>query len=119
MWDVTVGGSAIAGDTSQTAAHRELMEELGIDADFSEQRPALTVNFHYGFDDMYVLTEDIDIDTLKLQYEEVEKVKWADKEEIFALLDEGIFIPYHRSLIDLLFYLKDHEGTHTGKDKSK
>lgn len=119
MWDITVGGSAISGDSSQAAAHRELLEELGIDADFSGQRPALTVNFHYGFDDMYVLTRDIDIDTLKLQYEEVEKVKWADKEEIFALLDEEIFIPYHRSLIDLLFYLKDHEGAHTGKDKSK
>ncbi len=117
MWDVTVGGSAISGDTSQMAAHRELLEELSIDVDFSQFRPAMTVNFGLGFDDMYVLIRDIDIDTLKLQYEEVEKVKWADKEEIFSLLNEGLFIPYHRSLIDLLFYFKDHEGAHTRKDE--
>ena len=119
MWDITVGGSAIAGDTSQMAAHRELLEELGIDADFSQDRPALTVNFRRGFDDMYVLTRDVDIETLKLQYEEVEKVKWAEKEEIHALIDEGLFIPYAKSLIDFLFHLKDHEGLHTGKDRAR
>ena len=29
MWDLTVGGSAIAGDTGRTAAERECLEELG------------------------------------------------------------------------------------------
>ena len=31
MWDVTAGGSALAGDTSQQAASRELKEEVGIE----------------------------------------------------------------------------------------
>ncbi|MCI7790595.1 MAG: NUDIX domain-containing protein, partial [Lachnospiraceae bacterium] len=30
MWDISVGGSAIQGDSSQTAAEREVLEELGI-----------------------------------------------------------------------------------------
>ena len=30
MWDITVGGSAIAGDDSRMAAQRELLEELGV-----------------------------------------------------------------------------------------
>lgn len=29
MWDLTVGGSAISGDTSQMAAEREVYEEIG------------------------------------------------------------------------------------------
>ena len=115
-WDVTVGGSAIAGDTSQTAAHRELMEELGIDADFSEQRPALTVNFRNGFDDVYILCRDVNIDALRLQYEEVEKVKWADAEEISELIEEGTFIPYPKSYIDFLFHLRKYGDIHVRKD---
>ena len=116
MWDITVGGSAVSGDDSRSAAMRELKEELGIDVDLTGQRPALTVDFKLGFDDMYVINKDVDIDTLRLQYEEVEKVRWADKEEIFEMLEEGIFIPYHKSLIDLLFYMRDHSGAHTKAD---
>ena len=29
MWDLTAGGSALAGDSSQQAASRELLEEVG------------------------------------------------------------------------------------------
>ena len=116
MWDITVGGSAVAGDESWQAIQRETKEELGLDIDFSDKRPSITVSFPGGFDDMYVVNKDIDISELKLQYEEVQGVKWAGKEEIFKKLDEGIFIPYHKSLIDLLFYFRDHEGAHTRKD---
>lgn len=119
MWDITVGGSALSGEDSIQAVHRELLEELGIDYDCSKQRPAICISFPLGFDDMYVVRQDLDIETLKLQYEEVEKVKWADREEIFRLIDKGEFIPYHKSLIDLLFFMKDHEGAHTGSDPGK
>ena len=55
LWDVTVGGSAIAGDTSCTAATRELQEELGLTADLTFERPKLTIHFSVGFDDIYTL----------------------------------------------------------------
>ncbi len=118
MWDITVGGSAVSGDSSWQAVERETKEELGLELDFSDLRPALTVSFHDGFDDMYVFTKDIDLNDLKLQEEEVQAVKWADKDEILKMLEEGVFIPYHKALIELLFYLKDHEGAHTGKDST-
>jgi len=103
MWDITVGGSAIKGDTSQSAAERELFEEIGLRVDFKNIRPHITMNYNYGFDDIYLIEQDVDINELSLQYEEVQKVKWASKEEIFSMIDSGEFIPYYQSLIQLFF----------------
>ena len=103
MWDLTVGGSAITGDTSQTAAQRELHEELGLKLDFQQIRPHLTINFEYGFDDIYLIEENVQLHKLTLQYEEVQNVKWASKEEILTMIKKGEFIPYYESLIQLLF----------------
>lgn len=110
MWDVTVGGSAIAGDTSQTAAERELFEEIGLQMDLSYQRPHLSINFENGFDDCYLIESDIDIKDLVLQFEEVQSAKWASKDEIIELLDRREFIPYYASFIELLFDMRFRYG---------
>ena len=116
LWDISVGGSAIAGDSSRSAAERETREELGLSIDLSDERPTLTINWENGFDDYYVIKNPIDIESLTLQYEEVQTVKWADKEEIMVMIDDGRFIPYEKSLIELLFYRKDHRSSHTRSD---
>lgn len=103
MWDITVGGSAIKGDTSQTAVERELSEELGLKLDFQKIRPHITINFENGFDDVYLIQKDINIAKLTLQYEEVQRVKWASEDEIFSMIENGEFIPYYQSLIQLFF----------------
>lgn len=113
MWDITVGGSAVSGDTSQLAAEREVYEEIGYKLSLDGVRPALTINFDKGFDDIYLIQKDIDISKLKLQYEEVQSVKWASKEEILSMIDKEIFIPYHKSLIDLLFFMRTSKNSHT------
>ncbi|MFA9558119.1 NUDIX domain-containing protein [Evansella sp. AB-rgal1] len=110
MWDLTVGGSAIAGDTSQQAAEREVLEEIGYIINLHGVRPSFTVNFEVGFDDYYLVVEDIDIGELTLQPEEVQQVKWASRDEIMRMIDEGIFIPYHKSLINLLFDMRKYMG---------
>ena len=111
MWDVSVGGSAVAGETSQQAAEREVFEEIGYALSLDDARPIITVHFEKGFDDIYTVERDIDISSLRLQYEEVHSVKWATADEIKSMIDEGIFIPYHRELIDLLFFMRNHRGT--------
>ncbi|MDO4753630.1 MAG: NUDIX domain-containing protein [Bacillota bacterium] len=116
LWDFTVGGSAVAGDTSQQCAQRELEEELGIKHSFEGVCPHLTLSADRVFDDIYIVEKDIDLESLTLQKEEVQAVKWASREEIDALLDAGKFIQYHRSLIDLLFYFKDCRSPFTSKD---
>ena len=79
MWDITVGGSAIAGDTSRTAAQREVMEEIGLALDLSDEQPKLTIPFDVGFDDIYTLVMDVDLSSLHLQESEVQAVKWASE----------------------------------------
>lgn len=116
LWDISVGGSAVAGDSSRAAAERETREELGLSVDLSDVRPTLTIHWEYGFDDYYVLTRDVDLSALRLQYEEVQRVAWATKEEILRMIDDGRFIPYEKSLIELLFFRRDHRSSHTRKD---
>ena len=116
LWDLTVGGCAVAGDTSQSAAERETLEELGLALDFSQVRPTLTIHFERGFDDYYVLTRPTDLTALRLQPEEVQAVRWAARDEIMQMIDDGRFIPYEKSLIDLLFFRRDHRSAHTRKD---
>ena len=119
MWDITVGGCAVAGDTSQDAAEREVREEIGLELDLQDERPTMTTTFEGGFDDYYVLTRDVDLSSLHLQYEEVQTVRWAEKEEILRMIDDGQFIPYEKSLIELLFFFRNHSGTHTKGDPTK
>ena len=116
LWDITVGGCAQAGDSSQTAAERETREELGMDLDLTNARPTLTIHFESGFDDICVLPRNVDLSTLRLQPEEVQAVRWASKEEILQMIDDGRFIPYEKSLIELLFFRRDHRSSHTRSD---
>ena len=111
MWDVSVGGGASAGDDSRSAAERETAEELGLHIDFSNRRPVITVNFKDGFDDFYTVQQDVSLDGMRLQKEEVAGAKWASKEEIEAMIDEGIFIPYQKDLLGYLFFARENRGT--------
>ncbi|MEX1376764.1 MAG: NUDIX domain-containing protein [Eubacteriales bacterium] len=111
-WDLSAAGSVVHGEDSRSAIQRELKEELGIDIVFSSLRPILTVNFSRGFTDYYCIEKDVDINSLKLQKEEVQNVKWADKETILNMIDKEEFIPYYKSLIYCLFEMRNSTGSH-------
>ncbi len=116
MWDISAGGSAIAGETSRQAAERELREELGIKLELP--RPSLTIHWEKGFDEYFIETLDVDPASLQLQPEEVQAARWATKEEILALISEGRFVPYDRSMIELLFYRRNTRSSVTLPDAS-
>lgn len=107
MWDVTVGGSVTAGESSARGAEREVLEELGLRIDLTGTRPSFTFNFRHGFDDFYLLRATdlapIDLGALAIPNDEVAEVRWATRAEIHALRDAGEFIPYRPSAIDLVF----------------
>ena len=83
------------------------MQELGARAHVSPNHLSLLFKEATGTTCMQMIAD------LRLQYEEVKAAKWASLEEILSMIDSGTFIPYHRSLIELLFFLRDHSGTHT------
>ena len=109
-WDLSCGGCAISGEDSRTAMERELKEELGLEISLEGIRPAMTVNFNTGFDDIYTITRDMNLADLHLQAEEVNAVQWAPIEQVLAMIDEDIFVPYHKDLIRFLFYMRNHKG---------
>ncbi len=118
MWDLSVGGAVSAGETSSEAAHREVFEELGLDIDFTNIRPKITINFTEGFDDIYIINGDYDLSEITLQTEEVKSAKWENISGILSMIDSGAFIPYNKALIELLFWFKDgHTGCYAADGK--
>lgn len=116
MWDVSVGGSALAGESSGEAAQRETLEELGIKLDLSGSRPCFTVNFPEGFDDYYLVKKDVEISGLKLQEEEVRQVRWVNKDEAVSMQEAGTLVPYW--FLDKLFEAGAYRDAH-GKFRSE
>ncbi len=113
-WDISVGGTVQASETSSIAASRELKEEIGIDFNFENQRPIVTSSFTNGFDDFYIIECDKKINSFEIQKEEVQKVMWADKKAVLSMIDSGKFIPYHKGFIEMLFDMRNDYGTIVG-----
>lgn len=110
MWDITVGGSSVKGENSSEAVRRELFEELGLNICLNNIRPTISINFDGGFDDVYLLEKDVELESLELQYDEVQAVKWANLGEILEMIDSREFIPYHKSFISLIFDMRGKYG---------
>ena len=102
--------SAASPGRSQSAAEREVQEELGHSLNLEGIRPSMTVNFDLGFDDIYLIEEDIPLSALKLQADEVEEVMWASPEDIYRLIDTGEFLPYRKGIIAAMFEMRGSMG---------
>ena len=109
-WDVSVGGGVDAGETSRQAAEREFREELGFPLDLTGVRPSVTVNFPQGFDDFYLVEQELDLSALTLQADEVSQVCWAELPELEAMLEDGRFIPYPKGFLQFLFAMRHQFG---------
>lgn len=115
-WDFSAGGSAVKGDDTHTAITREAAEELGYHHDFSNESPVLTIHFDTGFDDFYIVNDDVDLSALALQTSEISEVKWASLEEVLTLVETDQFIPHHKGFIELLFHMRHAPTTQTKEE---
>lgn len=104
-WDVSVGGSVIAGESAAEGIAREAAEELGITIDPARLRPAASFSFPYGFDDWYLLSVPVDLAALAVPNEEVADVRWATEAEVMALHAKGEFVTFRESALHLAFDL--------------
>ena len=108
LWDISAGGSAVAGEDSFQAAERETQEELGLSIDLSDQRPHFTINYSRGFDDFYAVIRDVDLNTLTLQESEVAQVRWATLREVREMEREHTFVPYFPGVIEMIWQVRDN-----------
>ena len=108
LWDVSAGGSALAGEESWQAAERETMEEIGLRLNLRDVRPHFSINYERGFDDFYAVTADVDPENLTFQETEVAEAKWASLEEIREMLQDHRFTPYFPGVLELLFQTHDN-----------
>lgn len=103
LWDVSVGGITYSGETTQMAIERNLLDKLNYKYDLSKMIPNFTVNVNKWFCDVYTIKEDIDINDIKVEYQDVQNLIWASKEEVIQLIEEEKFVKYNKGFIELLF----------------
>lgn len=102
MWAVT-GGSAVQGEDSLTAAVREVKEELGIDVDLTNFTRIARVKRKDSIADVWLARQNVALEDIKLQAEEVSDARWASKEAIEAMLQEGSFHNYGEAYFNKVY----------------
>ena len=98
-WEVS-GGAAIAGETSEQAVKREILEETGLDVTNAEggflfsyhrENPGEGDNY---FVDVYKYHMDFTEEDIKLQTEETNAFQIADAAQLSEYDKQGIFLHY-------------------------
>ena len=111
IWDVSVGGAVISGETSHQAVVRETFEELGVTLDQERFVKMFSLYYDTSIHDIYnlVLEADEHYD-FNVPNEEVAEIRWASEEEILDMIDAGTFLPVLKEFIHLLFRMKTKKG---------
>lgn len=98
-WEVP-GGGVVAGESSEAAIHREILEETGLDVSraaggllFDYRRENIKEGDNY-FVDIYRFDMDFEESDISLQAGETDDFMFADLEQIQAFAREGIFLHY-------------------------
>jgi len=105
----TTGGHPKIGETSLQGIIAEIKEELGIEVDANSLQLFKTIKTEDDFVDLYYLKADININEIKVQEGELEKVKWSTKREIDELIKNRTFLPSHIEFYyDCLSYLENN-----------
>ena len=98
-WDISSGGHVSSGEEAETAALREIKEELGADihkdelkmiGDIKQQMVINNGNYiDNEFNNVYLVEKDLDLRKLKKQIEEVQDLKWVPIEKFRKMVKEN------------------------------
>lgn len=103
-WSQT-GGAVDSGETSLQGAIREVKEELGIEIDKEKIEFILSFKRKYGFIDVWLVKQNVDLKDITLQ-EEVSEVRWVTKEKLEKMIENdkvaGTINMYFKMFMDIL-----------------
>ena len=85
MWELTAGGSALAGETPLDCAMRELKEETGIISSSLIEVDRIVHDEHRSYYVEYLCVTDWDKDAITLQDGETIEYKWVDRATVLAM----------------------------------
>ena len=89
---------------------REVREEIGLPVDLTGQAPLMRLQFHHGFDDIYVVIADVPLSSLHLQDAEVRAARYAACDEVLHMIHRQQFLPYMDSFIEALYDMRCSNG---------
>ncbi len=92
-WAAT-GGAAITGESSYTAANRELFEELGIRSNRKTLKKAFRTKRKNSLLDVWLIETDIKEEQLRLQKSEVSEARWVTVDEFKQMIADGKYHNY-------------------------
>lgn len=97
LWDITAGGHVVSGEFGHQAVIRETKEELGVDfkkndlefigAATSENIKNGIINRHSNY--YFIAHIDVNLKDITLQEEEVQDVRWFNKEDIIKKINNN------------------------------
>ena len=101
-WAAT-GGAAVAGESSYTAANRELFEELGIPSNRHTLKKLTRFKRRNSLLDVWLINTDISTERLRLQASEVAEAKWVSRDEFIRMIEIGEYHNYGKEYFDTVF----------------
>lgn len=93
MWE-SPGGAAQAGDDSLSACLREIQEETGLQLDPARSKIVKTYQEDHFICDVWLFKQDFALEDVVLQPGETCDKRYATREEILAMHQEGRFVPF-------------------------
>lgn len=103
----STGGHVDSGETPLQSIRREVKEELGLDIDNDNIIELGYLLYDRPIRFMFYLKKDIDIQSLKLQQEEVDSVEFMSIDKIKELIAQGLMLTSHAKIFNkVLEYLE-------------
>ncbi len=105
-----IGGSALSGETADVAAKRELLEEMGIDADFEELKLIRRMVRKNSILNIFLVCKDTPVSELVLQESEVSEARWVHRNKLRQMIKNGEFHNYGKEYFESVFGAFDRKS---------